>query len=504
MRGAGKRTPLVILLVTPTHTKSLDDQDSFVPNLLSRIFPIKKGKVDIVAAVVDQIPYPPNCYPLPNVPEWRLGPNGFEGYSVAVAYSENTAPDLWSQRNVREASALESVLQRPVLSFRFPSHEHLACVGTRSQPVKSSTLHLVQLPVANTLFYNSQPATMFASCWTASVDSKNELVYKCDKKINLARQTLNMAGRFSNQNLRLSKLLLELQPLTIPRIIAAGLGNIIRELHVGRKSTETIPASQELEHAVSQKFQHLESPDQRPGVWALITPRTKWIAEPQIGTSDVAHWIERGSRLHRILSGGGGWGAKKGLLALDPETDFDSPQPKTDQTLEDSQFSDGSPGQELEGVFQPGDIVTFFHSRALPPNECEQRLGLRSNDWYIKSPPSVCFGSASQPADTLTQQSTVIREENPIFQRILVKGYFGMLSERGMHYRVDRKVPTSSIEPFGTVVNTKIDNPDARLSIMGRRRPEVYPITYAGRAVPTLGETGFKLIRRVTGPPQPN
>ena len=114
-----------------------------MPNLLSKIFPRTKGpaKVDIFAAVVDQIPYPPNCYPLPNVPEWRLGPNGFEGFSVAVAYSDHAAPDLWSQSNVKKAPALESALQRPVLSFRFPAHENTACLGTASHPAKSTTLH---------------------------------------------------------------------------------------------------------------------------------------------------------------------------------------------------------------------------------------------------------------------------------------------------------------------------------------------------------------------------
>ena len=198
-----------------------------------------------------------------------------------------------------------------------------------------------------------------------------------------------------------------------------------------------------------------------------------------------------------ILSGGGGWGAKKGLLALDPETDFDSPQPKPDQNLENGQLSDEIPGQKLAGFFKPGDIITFFHSKFPPPNESKQTLASMLNDWHIKSPHSVCFGSASPPADTLNQKSTVTREENPYFQRILVKGYFGMLSERGMHYRVDRKVPADSIEQFGTVVNTKIDNPYAHWSITGRRRPEVDVITYAGPASPRLGQNRFQLIRYI-------
>lgn len=496
-KHANGRTPLVILLVTPTYAKSLSDIDPFVPKLLSKIFPTvnEPPKVDVVAAVVDQIPYPPHCYPLPN--GWPRGPNGFEGLSVAVSFADVAAPTLWSRSVAQKAPALESAVQPPVLSFRFPSDEWTPSSEPAPERVKSSTTHVVRLPVANTLFYNGQPSTMFASHWTTSMNSNFELVFERVHQMNLTGQTLNMFGRFSTQNLQFSKLVLELQALTVPRIIAAGLGNIIRELYIGKESNETMPASQELEKATSPIFfQNGGKLDERPGAWALIIPRSKWIAEPQIGTSNAAHWIERGSRLYRILSGGGGWGAKKGLLALDPETDFDSPQPKTSEILENDQFADESPEHELEGFFKPGDIVTFFRSKFLVTDEPEKTSALTPTDWHITSPPSVCFGSASPPADIVPKKNTAMGEEDTLFRRIMVKNYFGMISERGIHYRVDREVPADSIEQSGTVVDTRIHNPHARLSIMGRRRAEMNSITPTAETETKSGPTQGRFVRR--------
>ena len=501
MSNAKGRIPLVILLVTPAHTKHLDDQDPFVPDLLSRIFPMlnRPPQVDIVAAVVDQIPYPPHYYPLPNTIRWRPGQNRFEGFSVAVAYSDVASPDLWCPSNVQKAPGLESALQRPVLSFRFPCDDTPASSGMAAQRAKSTTSHVVRLPVANTLFYNGQPSTMFASSWAPVKDSKSEIVYACVKKMNLAQQALNMIGVLSSPQLKhRSKLVLDLQPLTIPRVIAAGLGNIVRELRDGRATNETMPASQELEDAVSEKSQNLKNPDQKTEVWALITPRTRWINEPQIGTSNAAHWIERGSRLHRVLSGGGGWGAKNGLLALAPDTDISSPEPETFQALDNDQVTDRTPGQQLEGFFKPGDIITFFRSRFSLSDPPIKRMRSKVRNYHIKSPPSVCFGSAPPTADVV--QSKATSKEEPLFQRILVKGFFGMLSEQGMNYHVDREVPAGSMERSGTVVHTKIDSPYARFSITGRRRSESHVTLLDGSTPEKEENTTQRPTSRATNP----
>lgn len=501
MRNARGRVPLVILLLTPSQTKFLDDEDPFVPNLLARILPISEApRVDMVAAVVDRIPYPPSCYPLPTLGDWWKVPSGFEGFSVAVAYSDIAAPDLWSPSNVQKALGLESALQRPVLSFRFSCNEPRVYSELASQHVQSRISRVVQLPVANTLFHNSRPSTMFAISWVSSTDPGSPNAYVRDKKINLAQQALNLFGLCPGEVLRAhSKLVLDLKPMTLPRIIATGLGNIIRELYSGRELNETMPASQELENAISREVENGPIPDQRPGVWALITPRTKWVDEPQIGTWDAAHWIERGSQLHRILSGGGGWGAKKGLLALDPETKFHIPQLETDRASENGQVTDGNLGQALPGLFEPGDIITFFH-RSSRPNTLPANAIPTPCDWHVKSPPSVCFGSAPSTADIIPNQGTASDDMKPFFKRMLVKGHFGMLSEQGMHLHADREVPATSMEQSGTVVDTKIDPPNAYFSMVGRRRSKIQPTS--GKGLKITGtrrdEAEASIIRRIT------
>ena len=468
MDNANGRIPLVILLVTRSHTKFLDDGDPFVPNLLSRMFPIsgKPTQVDIAAAVVDQIPYPPDSYPLNK--DGVQTPRGFEGFSVAVSYSEIVAPDLWSQSNVQKAPGLEPALERPVLSFQFSCHELGVGSGTVPQHVQSTTSYVLRLPVANTLFYNDRPSTMFASRWVSSIGSTSQNVYACMKKIDLAPQVLNLTGMLPMQDLRhQKKLVLELQPMTVPRVIAAGVGNIIRELYMDRESHQTMPASQELEDAISRDFKNSRNPDQRPGVWALITPRTRWVDQPQIETSDAAHWIERGSRLHEVLSGGGGWGVKKGLLALDPETNFQSPEPETCQACENDHVTNANSGRALEGVFKPGDIITFFRPKFSQPKPLALLPQKKLRYWHVISPNSICLGCGPSTADA------AIGGAEWAFQKTLVKGHFGMLSEQGMSLQIDRNVPAGSIEQSGTIVHTKIDNPHAYFSIIGRRRSKM-------------------------------
>lgn len=406
--------------------------------------------------------------------------NGFEGVSVAVSYSDIAAPDLWSQSNEQEASGPQPVLQRSVLSFRFPYEESRVYSGTAPEPVRSKISRVVQLPVANTLFHNGQPSTMFATRWVSSTDPMPRNEYMRTRKINLAQQTLNMVGMLADDDLRhRSKLFLGLQPITVPRVIAAGLGNIVRELYVGRESKVTVPASEELENAISREIENSKNPDQRPGVWALITPRKRWVDEPQIGTPNAAHWIERGSRLHRILSGGGGWGMKKGLLALDPETNFHSPQLEAYQASEDGEATDGKLGQALEGIIRPGDIITFFlfskSSEKSRPKKRDKKLAPTRRDWHVNSPPSVCFGSAPSTADVAPNQSTATGEEEPRFRRILIARHFGMLSEQGMSLHADREAPADSMEQSGAVVHTKIDNPFAYFSITCRGHSQICP-----------------------------
>lgn len=442
-----------------------------MPTLLSKIFPRSEpgSQFDIVAAVVDRIPYPSDAHPLPDVMQGVDHRAGFEGVSVAVSYSDTAAPGLWSRQNDEKGSGTTGALQRPVLSFRFPCEPLAVGAGTAPGPVRSRIWSVVQLPVANTLFHNGQLSTMFATRWARATNPTPQNGYVRTGKINLTQQTLNMTGMLPDDTSKYTtNLVLGLHPITTPRVIASGLGNIIRELYVDGTSKKPMPASMELEIAISQEIKNLQTPDQRPAVWALIIPRESRIDDPEILNHDAAYWIERGGRLHRILSGGGGWGLKKGLLALDPKIDFNSPELETDGAFDNAQTTDGIQEQALEEIFKPGDLITFLlsrHSDKSPLEEFHQTPVPKNRNWCLSPSPSVYFGCTPSTVDLIPDQDTATGKKKPPFDRIFIKRHFGMLSEQGMNIHDEIEVPVDSIQQPGMAVHTKIDNPLAYFSI---------------------------------------
>lgn len=477
------RVPLLILLVTPSHLEFLDDDNPFIPKLLSKIFskPEKKSQFDIVAAVVDRISYPSYSHLFKGKLDGIEDRAGFDGVSVAMSYSDLATPGLWSRHNDAEVPGENFLRKRPVLSFQFPCEASEVDSAILSRPGLSKITRIVQIPVANTLFHNGQLSTMFAARWVYTPNSSLQEAYVRTKKTNVAQQTFNMAGLFRQSDLiNQHNLVLGLKPITVPRVIAAGLGNIIRELYISRESKEVMPASEELEKAVAQHIETSQKLDERPVVWALVTPRGKWVDEPQVGTFDTARWIERGSRLHKILSGGGGWGMKKGLLALDPEVNFNSPETETYQSLENTQTTDGEHVQELEKIIKPGDVVTFLlptYSEKSESGELETDPASKKTRRHMHFPPSVCFGSAPSTKDmTLSEIKAADTKVIP-FGTLFIKGHFGALSEQGMIFQIETEASDDSSKRSDTVVHTKIDNPYAYFTILGRGSSSVLPLT---------------------------
>jgi hypothetical protein len=461
------RVPLVILLITPSHMKFLDDGDSFMPRLLSKIFPSPKlnTEFDIVAAVVDRIAHPSYNYGVRSEVEHRAG---FEGVSVATTYSRLAAPDLWHPGDGEEETGATAALQHPFLTFRFPVEASRVYSATAPKPLLSTMSRDLQIPVANTLFHNGRHGTMFATRW---VYLKLQKQYLRIRRMDLGQQTLNLAGIISDHDLRnRAQLVLGLQPITVPRVIAAGLGNIIRELYVGRDSKQTMPASHELEKAMSLHIETVQHQDKRPEVWALITPRENWVEKPQIGTYDAAHWIERGSRLHKIVSGGGGWGMRRGLLALDPEINFNNPRLQTYEPPVCGEVTDIEERQALESIVKPGDVVTFLlstYSENSQPQDHDKTPTSSELDGSAFSSPSICFGCVPSTMDKSPGPNTVASKVAPLAETIFMKGHFGILSEQGMNLHVEVQVPADSAEQSGTIVRTKIDVPYAYFSITG-------------------------------------
>ncbi|RYP56692.1 hypothetical protein DL769_009882 [Monosporascus sp. CRB-8-3] len=65
-----------------------------------------------------------------------------------------------------------------------------------------------------------------------------------------------------------------------------------------------------------------------------------------------------GCRLHKILSGGGGWGLKQGLLSLDPETSYTQPE-QDDIEMFIKAFQERNSSNPSEGLVIPGSYVLF-------------------------------------------------------------------------------------------------------------------------------------------------
>ncbi|RPA81932.1 hypothetical protein BJ508DRAFT_361550 [Ascobolus immersus RN42] len=108
---------------------------------------------------------------------------------------------------------------------------------------------------------------------------------------------------------------LPLIPLTQPRKITASAGNILRQLN-------SEPASAELEVAVHAYLKaHPNAP--KPEIFARIATNEEILSDGADLGKKYDIFNPKHGAVRRVLSGGGGWGQKSGLLAIDPQQDSD-------------------------------------------------------------------------------------------------------------------------------------------------------------------------------------
>ncbi|KID80134.1 uncharacterized protein G6M90_00g012500 [Metarhizium brunneum] len=291
-----------VVLATPDLTKQLDDQEfiSGLVKLLSASASI--SDFHLLCAVVDNIaPALGDVVPL-------------QGISVLRGNVDSLLPQLWHPNPPREKADKDSVA---ALTFS----------------VGKST---VTLPLTRTTFHNNRASTLLSNRYSLS-EGQPELKDRKEKQWQHVQITLNQPVQ-STTDLGLWA---PLSPVTRARKITESFGNIVRGIEIGGKST---PASTELEDSVNTMLANRKATgsDQGPmGVWAVITPETseseslvladapnpadtlegRIVQRKDVETT--ARYLEQqhqlGSRTYQVLSGGGGWGPKKGLLSLDPQ-----------------------------------------------------------------------------------------------------------------------------------------------------------------------------------------
>ena len=202
---------------------------------------------------------------------------------------------------------------------------------------------------------------------------------------------------------------LPLKQLTFPRRIEAGMGNILKQTSSDTNTPQG--ASRELEKAVLDYTSSPSAPSlsEKFSIFARLTPH-----------SPTAHenlFTAPGARIHRVLSGGGGWGNKAGLLSLDPQSE--------------SQVQGFPKNFEFgEGVVKVGEYVQFFIA--------EQRGG--DDSWR-----GVVFGCVPKVEELVDEQGGKEEEEE-----VVIGGLFGGASEEGV-WVGDRKMDVP-----GGVVNALV------------------------------------------------
>ncbi|EHK15396.1 uncharacterized protein TRIVIDRAFT_196254 [Trichoderma virens Gv29-8] len=416
-----------VLLTTPDFAKDLEDA-----NIMGEFARLMAGSADVgrfhvLSAVVDHL----------------AGPIGslrpFQGVSVLRGHLNDMLPQLWQQSPPKSKDDADSV---SALTFSL------------GDPA-------LTLPLARTTFHNNRASTLLSSEFDLT-RSTTHLARQTEKHSQFVRVALDD----DLESLAHLDMWTPLMPLTQPRTVTESFGNIIRGIEV---DGTTIPASTELEDIVNALHKQntqsgvLSGP---VGVWAMVIPNPEtsgaledWLEEAPEPISvlpdvdDIRDTVKatgqhlkklysHGGRLYKILSGGGGWGAKKGLLSLDPQ--------RTHFSLSEEEEMQNFIQSMSGGGFTPqGSQIQFFMSAPALPDITEPFV------------PGVAFGVSGDVA--------VPRDPEPI--QGFIGQHFGALSNSAI-YLSGQGLPSGK--------ETKLSVPHSR--VYGRE-PETKPVILSNSCI---------------------
>ncbi|KAH6998400.1 hypothetical protein BKA56DRAFT_724840 [Ilyonectria sp. MPI-CAGE-AT-0026] len=383
------RHDAAVILATPQYAKLLEDE-AFMKEFVDFMSGTEKvEQFHVLSAVVDHV--------APPVPENKP----VQGLSILRGRQDSILPDLWTPAPPK---AIEDADKVAALTIDF-GNPHLT------------------IPLANTTFLNHRTSTLLASRFDLSQGSP-----RLSERIEKTWQQITLPLEEQLQSVKDLGLWAPLVPLTHPRVVTESFGNIVRRVNLNNEST---PASDELEPAVDELHSRKSYlvKQSTMGVWAMIMPpvysqsgagisspddpdpastfdENHSATELMSATSDrLQELYGQGGRLYQILSGGGGWGAKKGLLSLDPQrTHFSLSEEEEMQRF--IQAMDG-------GNFVPvGSKIQFFASTETPAKPASGSFS------------GIVFGTAG------TTPTPV--DEGPEAGPVVLSNIFGALSNEGV------------------------------------------------------------------------
>ncbi|KAI5239328.1 hypothetical protein E4T43_06829 [Aureobasidium subglaciale] len=503
---AGNETGLFtdfLLLVTPSYAADLRKQKHVIEKALTRIFSVReldkdlhsrlggdsREAVRLVAAVVDRLPKPSD------LDASAVGDIGSEGIALRLIANENP---IWKPELAKDDP-------RAALSdnkYRFLSF-HLDDAATPAH-----MLPIVQLPLANTIFHNGLTSTLIWRKYSLQKDGKG--LVQIDEQVCDSHRVKLPKPSVSRQTTTLA-LSAPLVPLTSARSVVACMGNIIRRLSADSglgshdPTKEAILASHELEQSVTSYHKTRGLSPRAVSVWALVIPEKTFsgglsMAAKVLGERDLPElWksgsnhdtdasqpnlltlLQHGARLHKVLSGGGGWGKKAGLLSLDPDSGYGQHPPWEDiapaqQT--DAEYIEGlSPvpadlhhvwgfePQELPSIVNKGDFIQFYISPSASSEEAlaQHKIGDNAHESIPADVKTVEFGSVPSTVDDMpSSQKTAFQGQDTVQT---YPNHFGALSETGiaMFFGLQSSKESSSKVHDAQDAATKIDVPFGRI-----------------------------------------
>jgi hypothetical protein len=479
-----------VFFLTPAFATWLLDDHTFVQKALTQLYQhiIKSDqfpnvKVHALCAVVDKLPTPQhikNVEDIVNaeVPTWR----------------RSREPPVWDTGH--EGMAYVTLDLSDSVSLSQPAADEAGSISflTSEGSEGRKTYNTLRLPLANTIFQTGLPTTMTHYTFE---NAKETGGLTLRAKENLTHHGLKLRYQKAT-TVSSSAFAIPLIPLCFPRSVRASMGNILRQISDGTPANQSQPASQELESLVPQFHKSRGEPSQAIAVWALVIPealqqtlrqkswnflkklRSKedsgihenssvsdyweplWRSNPAMWNELVWNAIKSGAHLHRVLSGGGGWGKKAGLLSLDPVITSTESESSASQKFSDQLDGPGDLSSALHPVAHPGDAIQFFVS----PPELNRDLGkidldlVKQNELKnLALPWQWELGTIPSTIDALRASSW---QHNPSDAKevFVFRNSFGALSEGGMSFK--RYRGSESHDPMSVVGGTKIDVPFSR------------------------------------------